>query len=67
MALTPDRQKQVETAKQRYGEDFYKRIGSRGGKKTPTKFNSESGRKAVEARWAKYREAQAKKREKGEK
>jgi len=39
--------------------DFYKKIGSKGGKNNPKKFNSESGKAAVAARWAKHREKQA--------
>lgn len=59
-SLTPD-QRRARTRKEKYGEDFYKKIGSKGGKNNPNKFNSDSGKAAVQARWAKHREAQAKK------
>lgn len=52
---TPDRVKQVETTKANHGEDHYKKIGSAGGKISPGKFDSERGRAAINARWAKYR------------
>lgn len=60
MAKSPDRIQQVETTRKKYGEDHYKKIGSKGGKLTPTKFNSKSGSAAINARWAKYRENQRK-------
>lgn len=63
--LTPD-QRRAQTRKEKYGEDFYKKIGSKGGKNNKkTTYNSESGRAAVNARWAKHRAEQSKK-EKGE-
>jgi hypothetical protein len=63
MALTPDRQQQVDTTKKKYGEDHYSKIGSKGGQNTPTQFTSESSQKALKARWDKYRAEQAKKEE----
>lgn len=60
---TEDRKRQVKTTKENHGDDFYKKAGSAGGKKSTTKFNSDAAKKAVEARWAKYREQ--KEKEKG--
>lgn len=57
--LTPD-QRRARTRKEKYGEDFYRKIGSKGGKNSPSQFTSQSGTKAVEARWAKYRETKTK-------
>lgn len=53
---TEDRIRQVETTRQNWGKNHYKEIGSRGGKNSPAKFTSESGKKASQARWASYRE-----------
>lgn len=58
--LTPD-QRRAQTRKEKYGDDFYKKIGSKGGKNNPKKFNSESGKAAINARWARHREQQSKK------
>ena len=55
--LTPD-QRRAQT-RMKNDPDFYKKIGSKGGKNNPKKFNSESGKAAVAARWAKHREKQA--------
>lgn len=62
-SLTPD-QRRAQT-RMKNDPDFYKKIGRKGGKNNPKKFNSERGKAAVEARWAKHRERQANK-EKGE-
>lgn len=43
--------KNAQTIREKYGEDFFKVIGSKGGKNNPNKFNSERGRKAVLKRW----------------
>lgn len=55
---TPDRIKQVETTRRKYGTDYYSQIGYEGGKKSTTKFTSETARLAAQAKWAKYREEQ---------
>ena len=53
--LTPD-QRRARTRKEKYGEDYHKKIGRKGGlANKKTKFTSESGRKAAEARWSKRR------------
>lgn len=62
---TPDRVRQVKTTREKHGDDHYQKIGKKGGDNSPTKFTPESGRKAIEARWAKHRaeqEAKAKAR-----
>lgn len=59
--LTPD-QRRAQT-RMKKDPDFYKKIGSKGGKNNPKKFNSDSGKAAVQARWAKYREQQSQKGE----
>lgn len=46
-----DRVRQVKTTKAKHGEDHYKKIGSKGGVNSPTKFNSESAKKAARIRW----------------
>lgn len=46
---------QVKTFKKNHGPNAYQAIGSEGGKKSPTKFTSESGRKAALASWDKRR------------
>jgi len=60
MKKSSDRIKQVETTKERYGPNHYKEIGSKGGKLSGTRFDSTTAKKAVEARWKKYREEKAK-------
>ncbi len=60
---TPDRIKQVQTTRERYGEDHFKKIGHVGGKKSSGKFNSDTARKAVQRRWEKYRVEQQSKEE----
>jgi hypothetical protein len=60
--LTPD-QRRARTRLEK-NPNFYKEIGAKGGKNNKTKFNSERGKAAVEARWKKHREQQSKK-EKG--
>jgi general stress protein YciG len=57
--LTPD-QRRARTRMEK-DPDFYKKIGSKGGKNNKTKFNSESAKAAVEARWAKKRAEQSQK------
>lgn len=60
MVMSPDRKKQVQTTKERHGSDHYQKIGHAGGKNNPQKFTSDSGKRAVEARWAKHRAAKLK-------
>ena len=46
----------------KYGEDYYSTIGSKGGRKSnnrPFKDNPSAARKAVNARWERYRAAKA--------
>lgn len=57
--LTPD-QRRAQT-RMKNNPNFYKEIGSKGGKNNSTKFNSESAKAAVNARWQKHREKQAQK------
>lgn len=52
-----DRVRQVATTKANHGEDHYKKIGSKGGNNSPTKFNSESASAAAKARWEAYRKS----------
>lgn len=54
---TEDRIRQVATTKEIHGEDHYKTIGARGGKNSPTKFDSSSASAAANKRWAAYRAA----------
>jgi hypothetical protein len=61
-----DEKKQVQSTRKNQGADFYKRIGSKGGQHSKTKFNSDTGRAAVLARWEKYRLEQYKKLRKAE-
>jgi hypothetical protein len=59
--LTPQ-QKAVITTKKKHGTDFYEKIGSEAGKKSPSapfRDNPGLAKRAVEARWAKYRERKA--------
>lgn len=57
--LTPDqRRAQTRLAK---NPNFYKEIGSKGGKNNKTKFNSDTAKAAVAARWAKKRAEQSQK------
>lgn len=55
-----DKDAQIAKTKKRHGDDVFVRAGKKGGKNTPTKFNSESAKAAVNKRWAKHREEQAK-------
>lgn len=55
-----DRLRQVATTKEKYGEDHYKTIGSKGGQNSPTKFNTDSAKKAANARWDAHRQAKLK-------
>lgn len=43
--------KQVKTRKKKYGDDFYSKMGKKGGKNNPRKFNSETGKAAARKRW----------------
>lgn len=42
----PRRKQQVKTFVEKYGRQGYQQAGSLGGKKSPTRFNSESARRA---------------------
>lgn len=50
-----DRQRQVETTKERHGADHYQKIGHAGGKNSPTKFNPTTAQRAANIRWENYR------------
>jgi len=50
---------QVETTKERHGDDFYSINGKKSRENATTMFNSDTAKKAVTARWAKHREKQA--------
>lgn len=60
-----DKDAQIKKSKEIHGEDVFRKAGKKGGNNNPNKFNSDSGKAAVNARWAKHRAEQAKK-EKGE-
>jgi general stress protein YciG len=62
--LTPD-QRRAQT-RLKNNPNFYKEIGSKGGKNNKTKFDSERAKAAVNARWAKHRAEQAQKGKKDE-
>lgn len=54
-------EKAAKTNKEKHGEDFYKRIGAKGGEKSrgggftgDPKRASEAGKAGVKKRWAKY-------------
>lgn len=51
----PRRKQQVSTFLKRYGRQGYRHAGSLGGKKSPSKFSSETASKAIKARWDKKR------------
>lgn len=54
-------QKIRDTLIGKYGEDYYSKMGKKGGKKSdnrPFRDNPGAAKKAIEARWRKYREAQ---------
>lgn len=61
-----DKAAQVAKSKAIHGDDVFVKAGRKGGLKNPKKFNSESGKAAVQARWDRYRAEQAKLK-KGEK
>lgn len=61
VAKSPDRVRQVETTKKEHGQDHYRKIGKKGGDNSPTKFNSDTGRRAVLIRWERYRAEKLKK------
>lgn len=54
--LSDRERRRIQTTKQRHGADYFHRNAKKAGKLTPTKFNSESGSAAANARWAKVRE-----------
>lgn len=54
--LTPD-QRRAQTKKKKYGADYFEKLGKKGGQNTPSKFNSESGKAAINARWERHRAA----------
>lgn len=47
--------RRIETTKNRHGQDFFHRNAKAAGKQSTTKFNSESGRAAIQKRWANHR------------
>lgn len=61
-----DRERQVATTKATYGDDHYSIIGSKGGKNSPTKYTSDSGKRAAEIRWTKYRQDKLNEKEREE-
>lgn len=65
MPLSPDREQQVKTTKERYGDDFYKKNGRKGGKNNKTN-TPEKARMAANVRWERYRERQRRKEEKND-
>lgn len=56
------RRKQVSTFMKRYGRDGYRQAGSLGGKKSPTRFNSETASRASKLGWEKRRAAAERKK-----
>lgn len=56
--MRSDRKRQVATTRLRHGKEFYKEIGSVGGKASPNKYTSESGKLAAKKRWELYRQKQ---------
>lgn len=61
----PRRKKQVSTFVSRYGRGGYAQAGSLGGKKSPTKFTSETASAAAKKGWEKRRAAQQLEKENG--
>ena len=63
--------KQIAGHKQRVAKireqdpEFFPSIGSIGGNLTTTKYTSESGKRAADIRWERYREEQLKKERRG--
>lgn len=47
--------RRISNTKKKHGDDFFVKNGSKAGKKSTTKFNSESGRAAIKKRWADHR------------
>lgn len=64
MTEDDSRQRGIETMKKKYGEDHFKKIGSKGGKNSTTKFNSDSAREAAQARWDKVNKLKEKSNDK---
>lgn len=60
-----DKEAQIKKSKEIHGEDVFRNAGRKGGLKNPLKFDSDRGRAAAQARWAKHRAAKPK-MEKGE-
>ncbi len=58
--LTPD-QRRSQTRKERYGEDFYRKIGKKGGDNNKSN-TSEKGRAAANLRWERIRAEKSKKK-----
>lgn len=61
----PRRKQQVKTFIGRYGRGGYQQAGSIGGKKSPTKFTSETASAAAKRGWEKRRAAQQLEKENG--
>lgn len=59
LPTNPRRKKQVSTFVKRYGRQGYQQAGSMGGKKSPTKFNSETASAAAKKLWEKRRQEAA--------
>jgi hypothetical protein len=57
----PRRKQQVKTFMKKYGRQGYAQAGSLGGRKSPTKFNSETASKAAAVGWEKRRARAAEK------
>ena len=55
-----DKDAQIRKSKEIHGEDVFVKGGRKGGQNSPTKFNSERGKAAINARWARKRAEQAK-------
>lgn len=59
--LSEREQRRLATRRRNYGSDFDRLNARVAGLKSPTKFNSESGREAAKLKWKKYRIEKAKK------
>ena len=62
----PAREKQVRTFISRYGKQGYAIAGSRGGKRSPTKFTSSNASEMAIRSWEKRRQRQADQERKNE-
>ncbi len=55
----PRRERQVSTFLSRYGKQGYAKAGSRGGKRSPTKFTSSNASEMAKRSWEKRRQREA--------